>query len=66
VTWTGYWYNLGLSTAGNIVGGAVFVAGMYWIGSPKARALARTVAAQGEPSANGQAKPAEMMAAAGK
>jgi nitrite transporter NirC len=65
VTWTGYWYNLGLSTAGNIVGGAVFVAGMYWIGSPKARALVRSVAAQAEPSANGQAKPAEM-AAAGK
>ena len=63
VTWTGYWYNLGLSTAGNIVGGAVFVAGMYWIGSPKARALVRTVAAQTEPSANGQAKPAEMVSA---
>src|SRR5205807_3692710 len=41
ITWTGYWYNLGLATLGNIVGGALFVAGMYWIGSPKARELAR-------------------------
>jgi nitrite transporter NirC len=32
----GYGYNLGLSTFGNIIGGAVFVAGMYWMGSPKA------------------------------
>jgi len=38
ITLTGYWYNLGLSTFGNIIGGAVFVAGMYWLGSPKARA----------------------------
>jgi nitrite transporter NirC len=37
ITWTGYWYNLGLATLGNVVGGALFVAGMYWIGSPKAR-----------------------------
>jgi nitrite transporter NirC len=38
ITLTGYWYNLGLATFGNIIGGAVFVAGMYWLGSPKARA----------------------------
>src|SRR5579872_1253146 len=25
ITWSGYWYNLGLATLGNIVGGAVFV-----------------------------------------
>jgi nitrite transporter len=36
VTWTGYWYNLGLATLGNVVGGAVLVAGFYWLGSPKA------------------------------
>lgn len=35
---TGYVYNLGLATLGNIVGGAIFVAGMYWLGSPKAAA----------------------------
>ena len=32
----GYWYNLFWATFGNIVGGAFFVAGMYWMGSPKA------------------------------
>jgi nitrite transporter NirC len=37
ITWGGYWYNLGLATLGNIVGGALFVGGLYWIGSPKAR-----------------------------
>jgi nitrite transporter len=51
VTWGGYWYNLGLATAGNIVGGAVFVAGAYWVGSPTARVVAPT----SEPSANGHA-----------
>ena len=44
ISWNGYWYNLGLSTAGNIVGGAVFVAGLYWIGSPKIRQQARKLA----------------------
>jgi nitrite transporter NirC len=34
----GYAYNLGLATLGNVVGGAVFVAGLYWIGSSQARA----------------------------
>jgi nitrite transporter NirC len=37
ITWLGYGYNLGLATLGNIVGGAIFVGGAYWIGSPKAR-----------------------------
>jgi nitrite transporter NirC len=36
ISWGGYGYNLALATAGNIVGGAVFVAGMYWLGSPSA------------------------------
>src|SRR5438128_8895329 len=36
ISWAGYWYNLGLATLGNVVGGAVFVAGLYWIGSPRA------------------------------
>src|SRR5207302_8113818 len=40
ITWSGYWYNLGLATFGNIIGGAIFVAGVYWVGSPKARAQA--------------------------
>jgi nitrite transporter NirC len=41
ITWAGYAYNLGLATLGNIIGGAIFVACMYWIGSPKAREQAR-------------------------
>jgi nitrite transporter NirC len=49
VSWDGYAYNLGLSTLGNIIGGAVFVAGAYWIGSPQAREQARS-----RPETNGQ------------
>jgi nitrite transporter NirC len=37
ITWGGYWYNLSLATFGNIIGGAGFVAMMYWLGSPKPR-----------------------------
>jgi nitrite transporter NirC len=37
ITWAGYAYNLGLATLGNILGGAGFVAGLYWIGSPTTR-----------------------------
>ena len=37
ITLEGYGYNLALATLGNIIGGAVFVAGVYWMGSPKAR-----------------------------
>jgi nitrite transporter NirC len=48
ITWGGYGYNLGLATLGNIVGGAVFVACMYWLGNPKARALARKEAETAE------------------
>jgi nitrite transporter NirC len=51
ITSTGYAYNLGLSTFGNIIGGAIFVAGMYWLGSPKARA--QTVPASLPLEANG-------------
>jgi nitrite transporter NirC len=40
ITWAGYGYNLGLATLGNVVGGAVFVGAMYWVGSPKARVAA--------------------------
>jgi nitrite transporter NirC len=37
ITWGGYAYNVGLATLGNIVGGAIFVGGVYWIGSPRAK-----------------------------
>jgi nitrite transporter NirC len=40
ITWAGYAYNIGLATFGNVIGGAVFVAGLYWLGSPKARVAA--------------------------
>src|SRR5258708_38146506 len=42
ITFGGYWYNLGWATLGNVVGGAIFVALLYWIGSPKAREAATT------------------------
>jgi nitrite transporter NirC len=41
----GYAYNLGLATLGNVVGGAFFVAGLYWIGSPRAREAAEMLPA---------------------
>jgi nitrite transporter NirC len=41
ISWSGYGYNLAFATLGNIIGGAIFVAGAYWIGSPKAREQAR-------------------------
>ena len=44
ISWTGYWYNLGLATLGNIVGGALLVAGVYWLGSPGARERRRAAA----------------------
>src|SRR6266851_5297171 len=56
ITWQGYAYNLGLATVGNIVGGAVFVAGMYWLGSPKAREAAAPAATT--ESENGVLEPA--------
>jgi nitrite transporter NirC len=59
ITWGGYWYNLSLATLGNIIGGALFVAGVYWVGSPKARLLAQPANVNYETagaalSANGQ------------
>ena len=36
ITLDGYAYNLALATAGNIVGGACFVGGMYWLGRSEA------------------------------
>jgi nitrite transporter NirC len=47
ITWGGYAYNLGLATLGNIVGGAAFVAGLYWVGSPNARGVSRAAVAEG-------------------
>ena len=43
ITFGGYAYNVVLATLGNIVGGAGFVAGMYWVGcrAPKPAVAAR-------------------------
>jgi nitrite transporter NirC len=60
ITWSGYAYNLGLATLGNIIGGALFVGGAYWIGSPKARDLAAAPAEQPAapaPALNGSVEP---------
>jgi nitrite transporter NirC len=60
ITWVGYWYNLGLATLGNVVGGAVLVAGFYWLGSPAARASAphaTLVEANGAPLATSPPPP---------
>jgi formate/nitrite transporter FocA (FNT family) len=53
ITWAGYAYNLALATAGNIIGGAVFVAGLYWLGSPKARINPRADAISGNGKVDG-------------
>ncbi|MCS7167453.1 MAG: formate/nitrite transporter family protein [Gemmatales bacterium] len=54
ISWAGYWYNVGLATLGNIVGGAVLVAGFYWLGTPEMRAQ---VAAMQEKSEEVAAEP---------
>jgi nitrite transporter NirC len=64
ITWAGYGYNLGLATLGNVIGGAVFVAAMYWLGSPKARDQA--AAEEGDVDANGSASPMPALVAAHK
>jgi nitrite transporter NirC len=64
ITWGGYWYNLGLATLGNVVGGAVFVAGLYWAGSPGAREQAARKAvepASGAVEVNGTAAPGAVL-----
>jgi nitrite transporter NirC len=46
ITLYGYGYNLLWATLGNVVGGAIFVAGAYWVGSPKPREQAAVAAAE--------------------
>jgi nitrite transporter NirC len=52
VSWTGYWYNQFYVVLGNIVGGGLFVGGLYWLASPytvtrtEARELPRVVPAR--------------------
>jgi nitrite transporter NirC len=51
ITWAGYLNNLVPVTLGNIVGGAVFVGGLYWLSSPIRQAAPVAVAAPVESSA---------------
>jgi nitrite transporter NirC len=52
VSWTGYWYNQFYVVLGNIVGGGLFVGGLYWLASPytvaciEPRELSRVVPAR--------------------
>jgi nitrite transporter len=62
ITFVGYWYNLGWATLGNVVGGAIFVALLYWIGSPKAREAATATPLPG-PHFNGTAARTELQEA---
>jgi nitrite transporter NirC len=68
ITWGGYAYNLSIATAGNVVGGAVFVAGMYWLGSPRPAALSEpgTADARDVRRAAGPADPAQPALVAGE
>jgi nitrite transporter NirC len=61
ITWGGYAYNLALSTFGNVLGGALFVAGLYWVGSPRARERALP-----EVAVNGEAEGVPALAPAGQ
>jgi nitrite transporter len=65
ITWNGYAYNLGLATVGNIIGGAIFVGGMYWLGSPKAKELSQRDESEFVP-ANGQVLKPELVGADSK
>jgi nitrite transporter len=51
ITWTGYAYNLALSSLGNIIGGAVFVAMAYYVGSAKLWKKADAVETAAAPAA---------------
>ena len=52
ISWAGYWYNQFYVVVGNIVGGGLFVGGLYWLASPytvnrtEARDLPRAVPAR--------------------
>jgi nitrite transporter NirC len=59
ISLAGWSYNLALATLGNIIGGALFVGGLYWIGSPKARADAiKSEPAPASDPVNGDGVPA--------
>src|SRR5215212_12052700 len=47
VTWAGYAWNLVAVTLGNVVGGAVFVGGLYWLSAPLKQAVPAAAVATG-------------------
>jgi nitrite transporter NirC len=49
VSWAGYVQNLLPVTLGNIVGGAFFVGGLYWLSAPVRRLVPQASAAPGSP-----------------
>ena len=34
ISWAGFWYNQAFVVLGNVVGGGLFVGGLYWMVSP--------------------------------
>ena len=52
VSWAGYWYNQLYVVLGNIIGGGLFVGGLYWLMSPytvkdtQVRELSRAIPAR--------------------
>lgn len=59
VSWALYGYNLTWTTLGNIAGGALFVGGLYWLGSPGARE--RAAESQASVEANGEVSSMEVV-----
>ena len=60
ITWAGYAYNLGLATLGNVVGGAVLVAGHVLAGQPRVPGEAPgggPATGRKGPAGNGRAQP---------
>src|SRR4051812_45010997 len=56
VTWAGYAWNLVAVTLGNVVGGAVFVGGLYWLSAPLKQDVPAAVVADGAPAAGSDAR----------
>jgi nitrite transporter NirC len=50
ISWAGFVGNLVPVTLGNIVGGAVFVGGLYWLSVPNRRLVPAASAAPAEPA----------------
>jgi nitrite transporter NirC len=58
VTWAGFAHNLTAVTLGNVVGGALFVGGLYWLTSPRRRTAPAAAPPAPAPAAPAPAAPA--------